>query len=291
MIIPNLFLAGAPKCGTTSIYDWLIEHPSVSGGKDKELFYLMDESDWKFDRKRNFTLHGESGYSKLFKEENEYIVDGTTLTVYQDVAIEFARKHNTRAIFCLREPAERVYSTFNYFQNNRSVLDDHICFTDFVEQVKSGEGFSGNNQLSDVLSQSSYITYLRKWCDAIGLDNVLVLVFEDLKKNPKVVMQSICNWLGIDGAFYENFEFKKQNESFEVKSRKLNQVKELIAPMIGSRVVKDIARPIYKKLNTKGRNTSKSEKDIAMISALKKEFEESIGELETQFSLDLGSWK
>lgn len=42
MKLPNLLIAGAPKCGTSSIFTWLIAHPEVCGSQPKETFYLMN---------------------------------------------------------------------------------------------------------------------------------------------------------------------------------------------------------------------------------------------------------
>jgi hypothetical protein len=43
MSLPNLVIAGAPKCGTSSLFYWLADHPQACGSTVKETFYLMDE--------------------------------------------------------------------------------------------------------------------------------------------------------------------------------------------------------------------------------------------------------
>ncbi|MCP5333794.1 MAG: hypothetical protein H7A13_10650, partial [Pseudomonadales bacterium] len=40
--LPNLIIAGAPKCGTTSLFDYLVQHPQVGGSSVKETCYVMD---------------------------------------------------------------------------------------------------------------------------------------------------------------------------------------------------------------------------------------------------------
>ena len=42
MTLPNLFIIGVPKAGTTTLARWLCDHPDVRGGVEKELRFLMD---------------------------------------------------------------------------------------------------------------------------------------------------------------------------------------------------------------------------------------------------------
>ena len=160
--LPNLFLAGAPKCGTTSVYDWLVNHPDISGGVDKELFYLVDKADWKFNEKSNWQDHREEGYAKLFKQENKYVVDGTTLTIYQNSALEYVQAYPCKAIYFIREPSQRIYSTFKYFRDTRTVLPAGLSFDEFISEVENGNSFGGNNQLSAVIEQSRYHRFIEK---------------------------------------------------------------------------------------------------------------------------------
>ena len=41
--LPNVIIAGAPKCGTSSLYFWLSAHPEVKASMVKETFFFADE--------------------------------------------------------------------------------------------------------------------------------------------------------------------------------------------------------------------------------------------------------
>ncbi|MAP19856.1 MAG: hypothetical protein CL589_09295 [Alteromonadaceae bacterium] len=260
-ILPNLFLAGAPKCGTTSVYDWLVNHPDISGGVDKELFYLVDEADWKFNKKSNWQDHREEGYAKLFKQENKYIVDGTTLTIYQNSALEYAQAHPCKALFFIREPSQRIYSTFKYFRDTRTVLPAGLSFDEFISEVENGNSFGGNNQLSAVIEQSRYHMFINKWIEILGADNVRVYDFSALKKDKKALMRDICEWLGIDQTIYDNFDFSHKNETAIVRNRTLNKVKEKIGVRIKNEKLKELIRPIYNSLNKKKPDNTANEQE------------------------------
>ena len=43
MNIKTIFIAGAPKCGTSSLFNWFSTHPEICSSKNKEPFYFIDE--------------------------------------------------------------------------------------------------------------------------------------------------------------------------------------------------------------------------------------------------------
>ena len=64
-MLPNLVIAGAPKCGTTSIHRWLSAHPQSFGARQKELRYFVDEG-YPLLSRHNFKICGLQGYQKFF---------------------------------------------------------------------------------------------------------------------------------------------------------------------------------------------------------------------------------
>lgn len=270
--LPNLLLAGAPKCGTTSVYDWLVKHPEISGGVDKELFYLLDSSDWMYNPNNNWNLLKEAGYSAHFTENNRYLIDGTTLSMYQTCALEYAKTHNAKILIFIREPSDRIYSTFKYFRDTRTVLPKSLSFCQFIEKVESNDNFNNINQLSDVIGQSYYSRYVEKWVDKIGKDNVKVIDFERLKTSKYKVMEEICDWLVLDSAFYEDFNFSHKNETTIVRFRLLNRVKEYFGMKVKNDKVKSYLRPAYAILNKKTSKAVKTKEDIECLNKLKERF-------------------
>ena len=43
---PNLFIVGAPKCGSTSLHFYIANHPEIFMSEPKELFYFIKELNW-----------------------------------------------------------------------------------------------------------------------------------------------------------------------------------------------------------------------------------------------------
>jgi hypothetical protein len=290
MAIPNLLLAGAPKCGTTSIYDWLLFNPEVSGGIEKEIFYLMDYSDWKCNRSRNWNKNSIDGYKRLFPKNNKVVVDGTTLTIYQRAALEYTEEFKPRVIFFVREPASRVYSNFRHHKNNKSRLSSKITFGDYLKLIKEGELFDGNTQLSNAIENSKYVKYIDKFEKIIGTENIKVYVFEEFIKKPAESMKNICIWLGINGELYDNYVFLKQNETVQVRIRFLNKIKVGLGNYIGEGSLKKALLGIYKRLNYKQAARFDNPDDYVEIEQLKKQFSESNKELSEKYNLNISTW-
>src|SRR5262249_17888741 len=123
MSLPNLIIAGAPKCGTGSLFKWLSDHPQVCGSRVKETFYLMDRGHPLLKYDSNFYTHGLDGYKAYFTHCNncrKIIVEATTHYIYQKTALEVLSCLETKPqiIFVLRKPSSRVYSSYQYTKNN-----------------------------------------------------------------------------------------------------------------------------------------------------------------------------
>ena len=67
LVLPNTVIAGAPKCGTTSLFRWLNDHPDACGSTTKEPRYLIDPDSCLFDKTSNFHDHGLEGYEAYFE--------------------------------------------------------------------------------------------------------------------------------------------------------------------------------------------------------------------------------
>ena len=148
-----------------------------------------------------------------------------------------------------------------------------MTFDEFIKEVKSGNDFNGNNQLSEVIEQSKYHNYLKGMKDIVGEDNVLVLDFESIKSDKNIMMQKICDWLGIDSSFYDDFSFEHKNETSIARFRTLNKAKEKIGVRIKSKTIKDLIRPIYFLLNKKKPNNELNGSENEIKNILKVELE------------------
>ncbi|MGB0175878.1 MAG: hypothetical protein ACPF9D_01850, partial [Owenweeksia sp.] len=90
MMLPNLIIGGAPKCGTSSMYFWLADHPEVCASRVKEPFYFVNEKN-RFNAGLNMNEHSLEEYSGLFSHcssDAKYCFEATAQYLYFDSALE-----------------------------------------------------------------------------------------------------------------------------------------------------------------------------------------------------------
>ena len=115
MNYPNVIIAGAPKCATTSLYYWLSQHPKVCSSIRKETYYLMDKNYPLKNIYLNYHKDGIEGYRKIFPEclnEANIFLEATPDYLYQKTAIQVLSSLNPlpSIYFLLRKPSMRIFS-------------------------------------------------------------------------------------------------------------------------------------------------------------------------------------
>lgn len=303
MSLPNLVIAGAPKCGTSSVFTWLADHPQVCGAKVKETFYLMDKGHPKLKRDSNVHDHGLEGYKAYFdhcQSCHTIVVEATTHYLYQQTARAVLSRlvPTPHILFMLRKPSDRVYSSFHFTQNNLANLDKRISFSQYVEMVRDGSAdallahFSSPASayvLLNDIKYSQYIDYLSLWLKHFDRQHIHVLLFESMRQNPRVFMFELAGRLGIDANFYLNYEFTKRNETITIRSQHLHRRARNIAQWLPKGILKRVLKQVYLHMQTDSRKGIALEDRVA-LTELEAYFHPFNQRLAAEFDLDLSSW-
>jgi hypothetical protein len=302
MTFPNLVIAGAPKCGTSSLFSWLADHPQVCGSSVKEPFFLMDEGNPMLRTACNVHDHGLDAYSSFFRgcAGERVAVEATTHYLYQKTALETLATlpSNPRILFLLRKPSDRIYSSFAYSKERGNVRRD-VGFADFLRLAEDNPGETAQGWATGAsayvlprdLQYSRYSDYLGEWRRKFGDERMKILLFEDLRADPKAVLQNLCGWLGIDPAFYDDYAFAGRNPTISVRSPAIQRLARGIAAKLGSGSLKDLAKRLYYALQSKRRTEGRTEADEAALARLDQQFGPFNERLEREFGLDLSAWE
>lgn len=250
MTLPNVIIAGAPKCGTSSLYFWLAAHPDACASKAKETFYFADDVN-RFNKGLNFIENGLEPYQKHFEHcrGSKVIFEATAPYIYHQNALEqiASLESKPKVIFILREPSKRMMSQylFERYRTGRKQmeLDEYI-------------------KLPGLLQHGEYSGYLKKWEEAIGRDRMLVYIFEEFMSDTVAGMKDIAKNLGIDPTFYDSFDFTTRNETLKMKSTALHRaglkIQEFVPHWIQSLIL-----PLYLKFNSSGKpQATEAEKQL-----------------------------
>ena len=260
MSLPNLVIAGAPKCGTSSLFQWLADHPDAFGSFMKETFYLMDKGHPLLRRNSNYHEHGLGGYHAHFPDSSkdcQIIFEATTHYIYQRTALEVLSglPQPPQIVFLLRKPSERVYSSFQYTKNNLANLKRDVSFSQFVNLVKADPGSSLIEEyardsayvLKNDILYSRYVEYIRPWTERFGSHRIHVLLFEDLKRDPRSFMRNVAGRIGIDPAFYDSYNFPVRNKTVNIKHTSLHRRVRKLGGLVPRGTLKSLMKKMYLK--------------------------------------------
>ena len=301
MILPNVLIAGAPKCGTGSVFSWLANHPKVCTSHVKETFFLMDNGHPLLNKSCNYHEHGLDGYQTFFSHcdpDCDVILEATTHYIYQQTALDVLSSLNPvpQVIFILRKPSDRVYSSFQYTKNNLANLDKTISFRQFTDIIKSERAEPLINRLArdsayvlrNDIKYSRYIDYIPAWVSRFGKERVHVFLFEDMKRDPRTFMRNLSKRIGIDPGFYEDYDFIPYNETFYIKNQVLHRWIREIAKLIPQSVFKGLMKKIY--LGIQADKPELTLEDSMTLSGLECEFRPFNQRLAQELGIDITVW-
>lgn len=267
MPLPNLIIGGAPKCGTSSLYHWLSDHPQACGSLPKETFYLMDEEHPLLNSTQNVHSHGLSGYKEFFatcQPNSRIIFEATTHYLYQQTPIDVLSKFDPHphVIFVLRDPAEQIYSSFRYTKNNLARMKEDISFATYVDML---EGRS-DRKVQEVfhsrrdayvherhLGYGHYADYLQRWMQTFDTGKIHVLLFEDLVASPLSLMKRVSSLVGITPDFYESYDFPHKNSTRRIRHTYLHRLARICGAKLPDSALKHSVKQLYLKLQTRSR--------------------------------------
>jgi hypothetical protein len=294
--LPQVILAGAPKCGTTSIFEYLKDHPQICASSVKETDYLIDKNYPLYRETANIATGGWVGYKRFFShcsgESAGFRLEATPDYLYQRTPLETIPSWpiTPKVIFVLRRPEDRVFSLYRFAQNNLGILGKDVSFNQFLGMLGSKDSpIFDRYILNNAIAHSRYVDYLLGWRLAIGSKNIRIFLLEDFRENRGGFMKDIATHLGIDSSFYENYDFQIKNKSYNVKNQRVHRWKRAVSPYVKSKAIRSFLSGIYQSTNIsdlpKLARYEKSE-----IDQLALQFDDSNRRLEVEFGLDLTCW-
>ena len=217
---PNFFIVGAPKCGTTSLADWLSAHPDVFMPALKEPHFFSDDM-------KNRTVTNQSEYESLFRGAGSAraVGEASTWYLYSSTAarnIEAAVK-DAKYIVLTRDPAAMAVSLYHH--NRRMLAEDSETF-EMAWSLQSARKNSTNippNCLEPAALQykdaCSLRTMTSRLLQTVDPRRVFGASLEDIRNDPRRVYVQVLNFLGLpdDG----RSDFPLRNPAREPKSRAL----------------------------------------------------------------------
>lgn len=297
LITPNVIIAGAPKCGTTSVFEWLSDHPEVCVSSRKETGYFIDRGDPLFDEGANYHVQGIEGYGRFFAHcapgRAGVILEATPDYINQTTAIEVIPTLTPRplVVFILRRPSERIYSSFQFSRNNLSILPKEMTFSEFIGLgADSGKDPASAAVLRVALDQTRYAEHISRWIASAGAASVSVFLFESLRDGQSGFMKAFSERIGIDAGFWDGYGFKRINESYRVKSQFMHRMVRKVSTSVPGLTRQGFLKKAYGLVNKESPSQASAEDKEAMR-RLDESFRTHNAALAGLLKMDLSAWR
>ena len=194
---PNLFIVGAPKCGTTTLYRFLEEHRNVFISNPKEVnFFSRVELESQGLYYADYKATSEDEYLSLFKDSrdsNKIIAEASvSYLFYPNVAQRIHNfNHKAKIIIMLRNPVERAWS--HYLMDKRLGLVEKSFMEIFQSRAEKDKL---HHQQYFLLG--NYSSQVEVYLKVFGKSRVKIILTEELKNNEEEVLRSLAAFLSVD---------------------------------------------------------------------------------------------
>lgn len=283
-----LFIGGAQKAGTTSLKEYLGEHPDVITHSQKEFAYFYDDAD--------FRKGQESAFKKYFHQhhpERKLIAKNAGLYVKEE-GIRRLHDHNPECEFVLilRNPVERTYSAYQMERNYGHIRDPFEIMGEVI-RIKDKSDW----RYDFFIRMSLYVQHLKTIYRYFPKEQVSIFRFEDLGTAPDKICSELFRKIGVRDDFQPDFSVK-HNVTHHSRSVKYGRI--VMKLLNNTNPLKRIASSVIPagqdyKIGEMLRNVNRSKKKPEKISgeifnqltAFYAPFNE---ELEQLSGMDFSSW-
>ena len=250
---PNFFIVGAPKAGTTAMYEFLAEHPQVFMPKVKEPHFFST------DLASPLAIRDQREYLDLFRDARgeKEIGEGSTGYLQSRVAPGAIKAFapDARIIVMLRNPIDVMYSW-----HNEEIVCMEEDLTDFGQALAAEEArraslpASGSNCLSRLLYHDvvDFPAQIGRYIEQFGRNSIHVIIHDDFLRDGEGVYRETCRFLGLDEDFLP--DFRQVNTTRSVRNRRFQKLLYSPPPAVrklGKWLMPRQARDTIRSMNTK----------------------------------------
>jgi hypothetical protein len=212
--LPDFFIVGAPKCGTTALYDYLRQHPQVFMPFHKEPLYFGSDLHHRYGRLTS------QEYAAIFRDArpDQRIGEASAWYLYsREAANEIrAAAPSAQIIIMLRNPVDVMYA-----QHSQLLFNEQEAIADFAEALAAEEDRAHGRRLPPGPLRPENRLYRRmarfseqveRYIGAFGRSCVHVIVHEDLLSDTPRAYRQTLEFLGVDPEFTPVFAPSNENK-------------------------------------------------------------------------------
>jgi Sulfotransferase family len=191
--LPDFFIVGHPKSGTTALYEMLRRHPQIfmPDAKEPRFFDRDHREDAGLPPRRL------EDYLALFApaRPDQLAGEGSPSYLRSRVAAQAIAElvPAARAIAIFREPASFIRST------HLQLVQEHIEDERDLARALAAEEMTRNGRaVRRYADRIDYVAQLRRFHEALGRERVLALIYDDFRADNEGTVRTVLRFLGVD---------------------------------------------------------------------------------------------
>ncbi len=261
MQIPNLFLVGAPKCGTTAMSNYLNQHPDIHMGP-KEMHFFG--ADLRIDEAPSHTR--ERYLSRLNEGKDSdvmYLGEASVWYLYSQTAASEIKEFSPSAkiLIMLRNPVDMLYSLYYQWLHEGKFLPSFKEAIQQEEEIKKKAEpmFLKGKRWREVMHTdlARFYDQVNRYYNVFGQENIKVIIYDDFQQNIQQVYKEILDFLEIDSCLiperfekinshkrYKNYLFHRlfsnPHETPELERKLSSNLRKIIKPLLPKRLRKNV---------------------------------------------------
>ncbi|MEM7104597.1 MAG: sulfotransferase domain-containing protein [Bacteroidota bacterium] len=250
-IAPGFLIGGFQKCGTSTLFHWLSQHPQIEPASKKEIDFFWVDSQYN---------KGNKWYLSHFKDqdnasEKQLSFEATPTYLFSEKAARriFQFNEHMKFLVLLRNPVERAYSQFMAYQRKRSdqqkLLDSANKYDDpihsFFKQLKNPSVFTDfdshiqqeinalktgiDGLMPFLVEQGLYAIHLKKYFAIFPKENFCFIEIKEMVQDPKMVLENIFHFLGLTIPDFQSWDLESRNIGDYTSLPKVETLRELFS--------------------------------------------------------------
>ena len=201
--LPSVLIIGTQKGGTTSLFNYMVQHPAVLAPLSKEVHYF----DLNYQRGPTW-YRARFPYTYQLRTGTSITLDASPYYLVHPLVPQRAAQQlpEVKLIALLRDPVDRAFS---HYQHEIRGGRESLSFSDAIaaeaerlageeERVRDGRNYySYNHHRYSYLLRGQYIEQLRRWMEHFPRAQLLVLQSEWLFRDPAAASSAVYQFLGL----------------------------------------------------------------------------------------------
>lgn len=285
---PEFFILGAGKCGTTSLYHSLSQHPQIFMPLTKEPSFYCDIFQ---------VVKNPIEYVSLFADARPDQLAGEASHVYLTCPASApairAFHPDAKFIVIFRDPVDRAYSLYNHMTRSG---DETIGSFEEALEVEPQRATDSHFRMHNPQYFYNFLYYesglygaqIERYFQYFDRDQFLFTTLDRLKRDPLGVLGQVFAFLGVDRDFVPDVE--PQNIGSTVRSPRLQFFfRHRLAPILGWSKSK-LGLRVLGRLMALNTRPSVESLDSSTRGALRARYADDLRRLEGLTGLDLSDW-